>query len=122
FKVFQQQQFPASKISMPDVVFTNQLIDQAGGIMNGAYMPNQFTPWGVKGDADVDKYLKDTQGAAVDPRSPTVEWGYAYIMMFYTAAKQVGFDKFDGQTLAHWLSTANGVKLPLSREMVNPGP
>jgi ABC-type branched-subunit amino acid transport system substrate-binding protein len=122
FKVFQQQHIPPDKVAMPDIVFTKELTDQGGASMNGAYMAGQFTPWGVKDDPDVADYLKKAAGAAVDPRNPTVEWGYAYIMCFYTAAKEIGFDKFDGETLAAWLRTADGVKLPLSRAIKNPGP
>jgi hypothetical protein len=43
-------------------------------------------------------------------------------MLIAEAAKQIGADQFDSSTLAQFLQTKNGVKIPLSRTLVNPGP
>lgn len=122
WKVLQQDHFPASKTATSDTIFTHQATQEAGSTLAGTYLAAQFTPWGATSDPGVAAYLKATQAAGVDGRDPTVEWGYAYVMALYTAAKQIGFSKFNAETLAQWLRSANGVQLPLSREILNPGP
>ena len=102
--------------------FSDKLTKQAGSAMDGAYLENQFTPWGYTQDREVAAYLKACRAAGVDGRNPSVEWGYAYVMFLYTAAKKIGFDKFNGNSLARWMNKANGIHIPLSRTIVNPGP
>ncbi len=122
FKSLQQNGIPPSKVASTDVDFSDKLTKQAGSAMDGAYLENQFTPWGYTKDREVAAYLKACRAAGVDGRNPSVEWGYAYVMFLYTAAKQIGFDKFNGNSLAKWMNKANGVHIPLSRSIVNPGP
>jgi branched-chain amino acid transport system substrate-binding protein len=122
FKTFQQNGIKPSQIATTDVDFTGKLVKQGGSAMDGMYMENQFTPWGYTQDPEVAQYVKDAKAAGVDYQSPSVEWGYAYVMFLYTAAKAIGFDKFTGDTLKKWMDTTNGVHIPLSRTIVNPGP
>jgi hypothetical protein len=42
--------------------------------------------------------------------------------LHYTAAKEIGFDKVNGELLDQYFNTKTGVHLPLSRELTNPGP
>jgi ABC-type branched-subunit amino acid transport system substrate-binding protein len=122
FKGLGQAGVPANKVATTDVDFTHQLTQSAGGAMNGAYLEAQFTPWGLTSDPEVAQYQANVKAAGYDPRSPTVEWGYVYMMTLYTAAKDIGFGNFNSESLAHWLSTANGVHIPLSLAIKNPGP
>ncbi len=122
FKNLQQNGIKPSQVATTDVDFTDKLIKQAGSAMVGMYLENQFTPWGYTQDKEVAQYLKDCKAAGVNGNSPSVEWGYAYVMFLYTAAKHIGFDKFTGDSLKNWINTANGIHIPLSRTIVNPGP
>ena len=49
-------------------------------------------------------------------------WIYSETMLIYDAAKAIGFDKFTPSALSQWLTTTNGFPLPLSHNLVNPGP
>jgi ABC-type branched-subunit amino acid transport system substrate-binding protein len=123
FKAFQQAGFPASKVIAPDTDFVYQtILKQAGNTMDGAYSENVHASWSDTSNPDVVAYLKAMKGAGVDPRDPTVEWGYADIAWFYTVAKAVGFSKFNGKTLAKFMNTQHRVHMPLSRSLFNPGP
>ncbi len=123
FKAFQQAGFPASKVIGPDTDFVYQtILKQAGNTMNGAYSENVHASWSDASDPDVVTYLKAMKGTGVDPRDPTVEWGYADVVWFYDAAKLIGFGKFNGRSLAKLMNTKSHVHMPLSRTLLNPGP
>jgi ABC-type branched-subunit amino acid transport system substrate-binding protein len=122
FKSLAQNGIPATKVATTDVDFTDKLINSANGAMDGMYLEAQFTPWGVTSDPEVAKYVSDVKAQGADPNDPSVEWGYAYIMFLYTAAQHIGFANFNSATLKNWLDTANGIHIPLSQNMNNPGP
>ena len=48
--------------------------------------------------------------------------GLLDVMLFSTAAKAIGYSKFNSQSLQKWLSTNNGTHLTLGRTLFNPGP
>jgi len=121
-KAFQQAGFPASKISMPDTDAPLTNLQQAGGAMNGAIVLSQFHSWGDTKNPDVAAYLKALKGSSVDPRDGNVQWGYSDVMLFYAAAKKIGFAKFNSATFAKFMRTAHGVHIPMSRSVFNPGP
>jgi len=122
-KTFQSAGWPADKIAMPDTDFPyNSVVKPAESAFVGAYAAAQFTPYGDTSDPQVQQYLKDTQAAGVDGQDPTTEWGYADVMWFYTAAKNIGFDKFDGPSFQQYMTTANDVPIPLTRTWTSPGP
>ena len=123
FKGFQQSGFPASKMAAPDTAWDyNLTLKAAGSAMDGAYAEGQFLPWSLTGNPDIQAYIKAMKAAGVDYRVPNTQWGYEYIMWLYTAAKAIGFDKFNGVTLGAYMRKATGVHMPISRTFTNPGP
>lgn len=94
----------------------------AGSTLNGVYMQLEFDNWNDTNNPDVAAYLKAMRAASQDPKSVNPEWGYNSVMWIYAAAKAIGFDKFDASTLTDFMRTKNGVDIPLSRKLVNPGP
>jgi branched-chain amino acid transport system substrate-binding protein len=123
FKGFQQNGIPASKISAPDTDFVYQgILSSAGSAMDGAYAINQFKSFGLTSDPEVKAYLAATKNSSVDPRDPTVEWGYAEVMWVYAAAQQIGFAKFNSASFVNFMRTKNKVHMPLGRSLYNPPP
>jgi hypothetical protein len=123
FKAFAQQGFPAEKIAVPDTAFEYEsTIEPAGGAMDGAYSMNQFKSWGQTDDPEIAEYLETMKGSSVDVRAPNVQWGYQLVNFMYAAAEEIGFDDFGAQSLQQFMSTAKGVPVPLSRDLVHPGP
>jgi branched-chain amino acid transport system substrate-binding protein len=123
FKALQQAGIPPSHVIAPDIEFVySTILKQAGSAMNGAYAENQFDTWGDTTNPDVAAYLTAFKGSSVDPRDPTVAWGYSDVMWFYTAAKAIGFDKFNSASLTTFMRTQTNVHIPLSRSLINPGP
>jgi len=121
-KAFQQAGYPASKVSMPDTDAPYTNVQQGGSAMEGAIVLSQFKSWSNTKDPEVAAYLKGLKGSSVDPRDGNVEWGYSDVMFVYSAAKAIGFGKFNAQTLARFLSKNRGLRIPLSRSLFNPGP
>jgi ABC-type branched-subunit amino acid transport system substrate-binding protein len=123
FKAYQQAGFPASKMfTMSSSLDYDTMLKPAGAAMEGV---NLMLPYGNMeddSDPDVVAYKKDLEGKSIGSFNENVATGYQYVMAVNTAAKAIGFDKFDGEALKQWLSTQNGVDLTLNRELVNPGP
>jgi ABC-type branched-subunit amino acid transport system substrate-binding protein len=119
---FSQDGIPPSKISVPDSDFTAPVLTGAGKVLDGVVTIFQFDPWDLSSDPEVAAYLSAMKGSSVDPRNGNVEWGYSDVMALYNAAKQIGFNSFTSATLANYLGHQANVPLPLSRELVNPGP
>jgi ABC-type branched-subunit amino acid transport system substrate-binding protein len=122
FKAFKANGLKPDHLAAADVAYTHSLIEQANGAMDGTVALMQFAPWDDTSDPDVAGYLKATQGSSVDPRDASVEWGYAYIMLLNQIAKQVGPENFNGEAIKQYMSTKNGVHIPMTRTLVNPGP
>jgi len=123
FKGFQQNDFPASRVTIPSSALVyDSVIKPAGSAIDGAYWLGEFVPWSDKKNPEVAKYLRAFKRSSVDPRNAEVENGYAYVYWFYRVAKSVGFDKFNSQSLVHFMNTAHNVHIPLSRTLFNPGP
>jgi hypothetical protein len=123
FKSFQQNGFAASKVGGPDTDFTySTTLKAAGSAMDGAYAPSQYASWGDTSNPDVTAYLNAIKPTGVDPTNASIEWGYAMMEWFYTAAQRIGFDKFNSASLANFMKTQTGIHVPLSRTLSNPGP
>jgi ABC-type branched-subunit amino acid transport system substrate-binding protein len=123
YRGFQQNGIPPSHVSAPDTDFVYDVqLKAAGSAMVGAIALNQFKSWGLSGDPEVKAYLAAMKGSSVDARSATCTWGYFDVMLFATAAKSIGYGKFNSQTLQKWLSTNNGTHIPIGRTVSNPGP
>lgn len=122
-KVLGKSGFPATKLIVPDVQFDyDTSLGLVGDLLDGAYAASQFTPWGDAEDPQVAEYLEAMKGSKQEARNATAQWGYALTMWTYVAAEKIGFDAFDGESLAKFAGTENGVAIPLSRSLVNPGP
>jgi branched-chain amino acid transport system substrate-binding protein len=125
FKAFQASGIPGSHVAMPDTDFDyNPVITAAGSSIEGAYAENQFKSWAQTSDPEVKAYIAamKASGTSVDWRSANPEWAYVDVMFLASAAKAIGYDRFNGVTLQKFLSTKNGFPIPLGRALVNPGP
>ena len=125
FKAFQASGIPGSHVTMPDTDFDyDPVIKAAGSSIEGAYAENQFKSWAETSDPEVKGYIAamKASGTSVDWRSANPEWAYVDVMFLASAAKAIGYDKFNGVALQKFLSTKNGLKIPLGRTLVNPGP
>jgi hypothetical protein len=121
-KNLSQAGFPMDHVGAASSGFDYSGWKDAGSSLNGVYMQLEFDNWDDTSNPDVAAYLKAMQGSSQDPRSVNPEWGYNSVMSIYAAAKAIGFDKFTPDALASFMRTKNGVKIPLSRQLVNPGP
>jgi Periplasmic binding protein len=117
-----QAKFPSNKIGIASSGFDQTDWQSAGSVLNGVYMQLEFDNWDNTSNPDVAAYLKAMQGSSQSPYSVNPQWGYNSVMWFYTVAKQLGFDKFTSLSLANFMRTQNGVAIPISRQLVNPGP
>jgi hypothetical protein len=86
------------------------------------YAAYQFAHWDDTSDPEVAAYLEAMHGSSEDPRSENVVWGYSTVMWIRTVADTIGADNLNPQSLANFMRTQNGVPIPRSRELVNPGP
>jgi branched-chain amino acid transport system substrate-binding protein len=103
----------------------NVVVKPAGSALDGAYYYGGWVGWGETSDPDIKDYLAamQTNGNSQDQaRDPNAQYGYAEMMFFYAAAKEIGFDKFDSATLTQFASTNNTLKMPMARTLTNPGP
>lgn len=121
-KNLKQAGFPMDHVGAASSGFDYAGWKAAGSTLNGAYMQLEFGNWDATSNPDVATYLKAMQGSSQDPKSVNPEWGYNSVMWIYTVAKMVGFSKFNSASLANFMRTRNGVHIPLSRQLANPGP
>jgi ABC-type branched-subunit amino acid transport system substrate-binding protein len=123
FKAFTQAGFPASKMMVNSSSLDYKtMLKPAGEAMEGVTMYLPYANPVDESNPDVVAYKKALEGSSWDAFNSNVQTGYQYIYAIYTAAKAIGFDKFDSQSLTQWFSTVDGVHLPMNREVVNPGP
>jgi ABC-type branched-subunit amino acid transport system substrate-binding protein len=121
-KNFGQQGVPASHIWSSTVgLDTGQVLKPAGSVMNGMLFTDELASWGQTSDPSVTSYVNATRGQS-DPLAFESMWGWDQIYWFDTVAQHVGFANFNASTLIHFMKTANGVTIPGSRLLVNPGP
>jgi hypothetical protein len=101
----------------------NEVLKPAGSAMEGVNAALQFTPWDDTADPDVASYVKAVETYTTsDPRSGNIQVAYAEVMWLYEIAKHVGFDKLDSTAIAKVTGNETGLHIPLSRQLVNPGP
>lgn len=123
YKAFKQAGWPASKVASVDTDFIPSTTSGSNSLLNGSIVAGQFTTENnTAKDPDVATFTKALNGNTKWTDDPNVAWAYSDIMFVYNAAKKIGFDKFNSKTLQQYLSTANGLSIPLSHPMVNPGP
>jgi ABC-type branched-subunit amino acid transport system substrate-binding protein len=121
-KALHQAGYPTDQISVAsNALDKKNVLDPAGDDLNGIYASDEWLGWGLTSNADVQAYAKATQGLS-NPDSGNVVQGYMYMMWIYTAAKHIGFDKFDSASLTKYMRSTSGVHIPMSRTLVNPGP
>jgi ABC-type branched-subunit amino acid transport system substrate-binding protein len=120
-KDFQQQGYPTTQIYSSSAGLNyEQILKPAGTAADGVYFTDETDNWDDP-SPDVAAYLKAMRGRS-NPKNFAPMQIYADIMWIYTAAKKIGFANFTPKTLLHYTQTANGVHIPLSRTLVNPGP
>ncbi len=123
YKLFGQAGIPADKIGISaNAMAYEQVLKPAGAAIEGAYASLETQAWGDTEDPGVAAYLKAMEGSGVDARDVNPQTAYMQMMTLYTAAKEIGFDTFDSASLVEFMNTANGVAVPNSREILNPGP
>jgi ABC-type branched-subunit amino acid transport system substrate-binding protein len=121
-KGFQQDNYPTSKIWSSSVAMDyDNVMKPAGSAMNGMLMTSEMANWDDTSDPAIAAYLKATKGQP-NPLAFEKVWGWIQMYWFYTVAKKIGFDKFDATSLTHFMRTQNGVPIPGSRTLINPGP
>lgn len=120
---FRQAGIPAEKIGLPDSAIDYETVmANAGDALEGVYVASQYTNWAATDDPQIQEYLRATEGAAEDGRNASTLAGYQAVMWFQAAAERIGPDELDGESLAAFMRSESGVAMPLSRELVNPGP
>jgi ABC-type branched-subunit amino acid transport system substrate-binding protein len=123
FKAYEQAGFPADKMfAMSSSLDYDTMLKPAGAAMNGAYFVLPYANMEDTANPDVAAYKKALEGKSLNSFNANVETGYVYVQAIYTAAQKIGFDKFNSTSLAQFYSTQTGVHLPMSRELINPGP
>lgn len=121
-KAFEQQGLPAEKIYSTSIAMDeNNVLKPAGSALNGTLWTSYIANWDDASDPTIAAYRKATAGEA-NPLQGLSLWGWIQMYWFRTVAQQVGADKFDASSLMHFMKTANGVPIPGSRTLVNPGP
>lgn len=124
YKTLKQEGIPASRVIISESNLDGPTLKVGGAMMNGTYGAQQFDSWSDTANPDVAAYLQATRHSAVDPRDSNVEFGYANVMLFYEAAKRIGFANFNSASLTSFMdqTQSNGFRIPLSRSLVIPGP
>lgn len=120
-KGFQTAGWPADKVSVDSgtIDYTN-ILTPGGAALNGTYFVSWTDNWDDTTNPDVAAYLKATAHLP-DPKQSNTEASYAEAMWIYQAAKAAGSGNFSASTLTHYMRTANGVPIFLSKTMSNPG-
>ncbi len=113
---------PASKVATSISILPQATLNTVGKSLDGINTEWQFTPYTQTSDPTVSAYISGMKALGADPQNENSEWGYSNVMAIYTAAKRIGFANFNSNTLAAFMRTANNVPIPVSRDIVNPGP
>jgi ABC-type branched-subunit amino acid transport system substrate-binding protein len=122
FKAYQGAGFPASKMfAMSSSLDYDTMLKPAGAAMEGVTFVLPYANMEDTANPDVAAYKKALEGKSLSSFNANVETGYVYVQAIATAAKEIGAN-FDSASLKDWLSTKNGVHMPMNRELVNPGP
>lgn len=124
-KALQQQGFPSNHLSIAsNALDVKNVFEPAGSALSDVYASDEWTGWGLNtSDAAIYRRWMHKTGAG-NPLSGNDVQGWMYMMWIYTAAKHIGFDKFNAKTLASWLKSrqADGLHIPMSRSYVLDGP
>jgi ABC-type branched-subunit amino acid transport system substrate-binding protein len=121
-----QNNIKGDKLWLAEGAFNyDEVVKPLGDALEGALYFGGWTAWDDTSTSDAAEYFSRMEAAGIskdEARAPFTTYGYAEVMFFYEAAKQIGFDKFDAATLKEFADSANGVKIPMAREYTNPGP
>jgi branched-chain amino acid transport system substrate-binding protein len=119
-KALQQDNFPASKVSINSSAVDNpNVFKPAGSALNGVWITDEWQGWGT-GSAQATAYLNALKGNSLAETGNAVQ-GYAVMQWIATAAKHLG-SSFSASTLASYSNSANGVATPMIKSWTNPGP
>jgi hypothetical protein len=125
-KGYQAGGIPGTKIGLQESGWDYQtVVKPSGSALEGAYYFGGWQAWDDTSDNEMPEYFAAMQAAGRSKdaaRNPSIEYGYAEVMFFYAAAKEIGFDAFDSASLKQFADTSNGSPMPLSRTINNPGP
>ncbi len=123
-KALQTAGYPTDQISLAsNALDKKNVLDPAGSAVNGVYASDEWTGWGLTSQADVQAYQAACAAAGcANTNSGNVVQGYMYMMWFYTAAKNIGFAKFNAASLTAYGRSATNVPIAMSRTFLNPGP
>jgi branched-chain amino acid transport system substrate-binding protein len=124
YQALKQYGFPADQTIMSSSAFGyEQTLKKGGASMEGIYCMFGLASPDDTSRADVRDYQAAMkQYSNWDYRDTSPETGYQSVLYFYAAAQKIGFDKFDAQTLADFSNNNSGLEMPVSRQLINPGP
>ena len=115
YQALAQQGWPADKIiNQGGAVDNDDFFSKASDVANGGYFSYVWKSYDDTADKDVATYRKAMEKYAPKGRSGRGsywQWGFANVMMAYQAAKDIGFDKFDGPSFLKYLSTTKGAPI-----------
>jgi ABC-type branched-subunit amino acid transport system substrate-binding protein len=120
-EAFRQAGFSAERASVQENSCNFANLDQGGEAMQGVICPTGWIPWSESDNEQVQEYIAamEEYSPDADYRDTQVQWGYANVMLIYEAAKKIGFDTFDAETLTETIRNEQ-FDFPLSREWANP--
>ncbi len=127
-KNLHQAGFPSDHIGAASSGFDPNAWKAAGATLNGIHVQLEgFDSWNDTSNPDVAAYVKAMQASPQTAGTTNIdsvnsETGYSDVMWLYTLGKTIGFDKLTGSAIANFMRTHNGIHIPLSRSLVNPGP
>lgn len=120
-KAFRQAGWPSTRLATQATFLDKKnVITPAGSAADGVYSVDEWYTYDDKSNPDVVAYRRALRGHNAD--SENYEQSYAAVMWLYTAAKRIGFANFNSASLTHFMRTQSGIRIPLSRTLVNPGP
>lgn len=124
YKALQQAGIPGDRIIGPGAAGdTKQFFDLAGDSAEGTLMSFSFASWSDESNADVKLYhevMEKYDGG--NPNGMLTQGAFSAVMTSYLAAKAIGFDKFNAETLAAYLRETPEVPVFMGRPMANPAP
>jgi branched-chain amino acid transport system substrate-binding protein len=123
FRGLHQAGYPSDQIfTMSSSLNYEELLKPAGEAMDGVRFVLEGANMQDSANPDAAKYTAAVQGKTYSSLNSTVEQGYVDVQAIAVAGRAIGFDKLTGRTLAAYLNSTTGVGVPMSRQIINPGP
>ncbi len=122
FEDFKEDGYPLSHFISAGGTDLNPTILDAipKSLLQGVYFSSEIVNWSETSNPDVQEFLKQTAGVS-DNLTQNVEDSWLMATFLADAARQIGAAKLSPATMEHYLATANGVHIRLSRSWTNPG-